>query len=292
MEKTGKEKIRRIYNIVFAVCTVAVGLLLVSQVWGIFRSSPQKPYSRASVGERLIAISPVLVLWIVGLIGNTVLSAITPKAPISLKGETGSADALKKWQRRFVHSGKEVEGVRKLRLARLLTTIFGGVAILTLLLLGVRYLFDGNYVVRQSAAVFHHHNGAAARLISALPFLVAAILTGFIVSLVCDHMRNREIELLKDAFADAMRQKKLGSADAAPRILREKGEEGKTLLLSEKWEKFTAEKAKFFSIARLSLRIGLFVAAVVLIVFGVRWGGMDLVFEKARSICQQCIGIG
>lgn len=292
MEKTGTEKIRRIYNIVFAVCTVAVGLLLISQVWGIFRSSPQKPYSRASVGERLIAVSPVLILWIVGLIGNTVLSAITPKTPISLKGETDSADALKKWQRRFVHSGKEVEGVRKLRVARLLTTIFGGVAILVLLLFGIGYLFDGNYVVKQSAEIFHHHNGAAARLISALPFLAAAILTGFIVSLACEHTRNREIERLKGAFADAMRQKKLGNADAAPRILREKDEAGKTLLLSEKWEKFTAEKAKFFSIARLSLRIGLFVAAVVLIVLGVRWGGMDLVFEKARSICQQCIGIG
>jgi hypothetical protein len=40
------------------------------------------------------------------------------------------------------------------------------------------------------------------------------------------------------------------------------------------------------------VRIGLFVAAVVLIILGINWGGMDLVFEKARSICQQCIGLG
>ena len=292
MNRTGKLKFHRIYTILFAVFTLAVGLVLISQVWGIFRSAPEKAFSRASVGARLIKIAPVLVLWLIGLLGNILLSALTPKAVIPLKGEVDSADTLKNWQRKFVHSGKEVAGVQKVRAVRWLITLVGGAAVLFIVLFALSYLFDEEYTVKRGANIFTIHDGAADRLLCATPWLAAALLLGFLISFARDHTRREEISLLKGAFADAMRKKKLGDGDEAARMLREKGEAGKTTVFSEKLEKFTKEKAKQLAIARLALRIGLFIAAIVLIVLGVNWGGMDLVFEKARTICQQCIGLG
>ena len=87
MKETGKRKLRKIYNVLFAVFTLAVGLVFISQVWGIFRSAPEKAFSRESVGERLMAISPVWIVWILGLIVGEIINALTPKPiPLPLKG--------------------------------------------------------------------------------------------------------------------------------------------------------------------------------------------------------------
>lgn len=289
MEERGKIKLRNIYNIAFALLTVAVGLVIISQLWGIFRSAPEKAFSRASVGDRLIAISPVLAVWILGLIGNSILSAITPKPALALKGGLSDALALRSMQKRFKQGGKEVAGVKKLRLARLCAALIGGAAIVALFLLSVSYLFDEHYVIKNSAHIFSSHRGAADRLVSAAPWLFLALLVGFLIITVYERARKREIALLKGAFADEIKKKKSGKTSL---LLYEKGIDEEYLTLSEKWEKFVQNKAKAFEIGRLAIRIGLFVAAVVLIILGINWGGMDLVFEKARSICQQCIGLG
>lgn len=293
MKETGKRKLRKLYNIIFAVFTVAVGLVIISQVWGIFRSAPEKAFSRASVGDRLIAVSPVLIAWIIGLVGSVLINKFTPKPPVlPLKGGLTSAQTLRSFGKRFKKGGEEVSGVPMLRFLRLAVLLTGGVFVVLSTVYGFIYLFDEGYVVKRSAHIFSSHRGAADRLVSATPWFALAILLVFLISIAREYLRVKEIALLKTAFADEMKKKKLGQLDGGSSILYEKGVDKEYRSWTEKVEIFFENKAKAFEIGRLVLRIGLFVSAVILIVLGVNWGGMDLVFEKARSICQQCIGLG
>ena len=295
MRETEKRKLRKIYTISFAVFTAAVGLLIISQVWGIFRSAPEKAFSRASVGNRLIAISPALALWLVALIGNAVVCALTPKRNLPLKATIDSAVSLQKLQKRFKQGGKGVQGVQKLRSIRLWTTVVGVTAAAFLLGWGVSYLFDKSYTPVRSAHIFTSHGAAADRLVSAAPWLILALVAVFLIFIAREHTRKAETELLKAAFADEMQKKKSAQADGAAHIsavLYEKGVDEEYVTLSEKYDKFIQSKIKTVEVVRLTVRIALFVAAVVFIVLGIHRGGMDFGFEKARSICQQCIGLG
>ena len=290
MKETAKRKFRKIYNILFAVCTVAIGLTLISQAWGIFRSAPEKAFSRASVGERLLAISPALIAWLVALIGSILVNFLMPKPPVlPIKSNASTSHTLQSFAKRFKKRGEVVQGVAMLRFLRLALRLTGGVFIFVLTVFGGVYLFDKGYVAKHSAPIFSSHNAAADRIISALPYFALALMLGFLISIACEYLRVKEISLLKAAFVEEVKKQKLGKKSL---ILYEKGVDKEHVTLFEKWEKFVQDKAKGFEIGRLSVRIFLFVSAIVLIILGIHWGGMDLVFEKARSICQQCIGLG
>lgn len=290
MKETGKRKLRKVYNLIFAAFTLAVGLVFISQVWGIFRSASEKAFSRASVGARLLAISPVWIAWLLGLIGSVAINALTPKpASLPLKSGKPSKQVWLSFAKRFKKGGKEVDGVAKLRILRLAARLAGGAVILCALVFGSLYFFDENYVANHSAHIFTAHRAAADRLVAAVPFFALALVVGFLIVITCEHMRAKEIEILKAAFVEEMQKKKKGEVSE---ILYEKGVDEEYATWTEKWGIWLAKNPNVEKIGLLSVRIGLYVAAVVLIILGINWGGMDLVFEKARSICQQCIGLG
>ncbi len=290
MKETGKRKLRKIYNVLFAVFTLAVGLVFISQVWGIFRSAPEKAFSRESVGERLMAISPVWIVWILGLIAGEIINALTPKPiPLPLKGGKTSAQNLRSFAKRFKKGGKEVAGVSKLRALRLAVRLVGGAVILFALGFGISYLFNENYVAKHTAHIFTSHRAVADRLVMSMPFFALALLVGFLISITCEHLRVKEVDIFIAVFIEEKQKVKRGENST---LLYEKGVDSEYLTLLEKWRIWLASNPEACKIGLLSVRIGLFVAAVVLIILGINWGGMDLVFEKARSICQQCIGLG
>lgn len=290
MKETAKRKLRKIYNILFAVCTVAIGLTLISQAWGIFRSVSEKAFSRASVGERLLAISPALIAWFVAFIGSILVNFLMPKPPVlPIKSNVTGSHTLQTYAKRFKKGGQEVAGVSKIRVVRWLLAVIGGIAVTALLLWGISYLFDKTYVVKHSAHIFSSHNAAADRMLSAMPYFVLALVLGFLIITAYEYARAKEISLLKVAFVEEVKKQKSGEKSL---LLYEKGVDEEYVTLSEKWERFIQSKAKGFEIGLLSVRIFLLISAIILIILGIHWGGMDLVFEKARSICQQCIGLG
>ena len=290
MKETGKRKIRKVYNLIFAAFTLVVGLVFISQVWGIFRSAPEKPFSRASVGARLLATAPVWIAWLLAWIGSVVVNALTPKpAALPLKGGKTSTQTLHSFAKRFKDGGKCVAGVSKLRKLRWVVRLVGSAVMAFALIFGSLYFFDENYVANHSAHIFTSHRAAADRLVTAMPFFVGALVVGFLISITCEHMRVKEVDLFIAAFIEEKQKIKRGETSA---LLYEKGVDVEYATLAEKWAMWLAKNPNVSKIGMLSIRLGLFAAAVVLIILGVNWGGMDLVFEKARSICQQCIGLG
>ena len=108
------------------------------------------------------------------------------------------------------------------------------------------------------------------------------------MSYVGEYTRSKQINLLKAQFAAELKAQKEGKAEETEKCVAPAQKQ----TMKMRWETFKSAHPLLFKNGLLYVRIGLCVAAVVLIVLGIEWGGMDLVYEKARSICQQCIGLG
>ena len=291
MTESNQKKLLRIYRILFSLTTAVVGLVFILQLWGIYRSQPQHAFSRASIGAALLEILPIVLLWLVCFILNIVCSRLYSQESVKLKAKINPSTALSSMKKRFVNGGKEVAGVRKTRILRYVVAAVGGIAITVCLLWGISYLFDKNYVVKRSLAFFKETNGVADRTLSMLPWLLLAAAVAVAVALLEEYLQKRELSLLQAALLDELRRKKAGETIENPLVL-ENGAGRANNGCKEKWKTFCKAKEKQLKIALWVVRGVLCVSAVVLIVLGINWGGMSLVFEKARSICQQCIGLG
>ncbi len=275
------------YGKAFLILTAFLGLLFIGQLWGIYRSAPRKAFSRASVAAAFYEIAPIVWLWVLALGVNILFSLSMPKRVEKIKGGMDNGVALRTWRKKFVDGGSEVAGVTRVRVLRYVAAAVGFAFIAFACVWSALYLLDDGYVVRRSGKFFATHNGLVDRLLTMLPWIGGAIAVGIALSYVWSFCCKREIALLKAEFTAAVLRKKKGETVA---ILQEKGAVDGSL--STKWLAFKRTHQKAFAYGLAGIRIGLCVAGVVLIVLGVQWGGMDLVFEKARSICQQCIGLG
>lgn len=291
MTESNQKKLLRIYRILFSLTTAVVGLVFILQLWGIYRSQPQHAFSRASIGAALLEILPIVLLWLVCFILNIVCSRLYSQETVKLKAKINPSTALSAMRKRFVNGGKEVAGVRKTRILRYMVAAVGGIAIVVCLLWGISYLFDKNYVVKHSLAFFKETNGVADRTLSMLPWLLLAAAVAVAVALLEEYLQKRELSLLQAALLDELRRKKAGETIENPLVL-ESSANKENNGFKAKWKTFCKTKEKQLKITLWVVRGVLCISAVVLIILGINWGGMSLVFEKARSICQQCIGLG
>ena len=285
MAERKQKQVLTIYRIIFSVATICLGIVMLVQLWGIYNSQPAHAFSRASVGAALKEILPVILLWFACLILNIVLSNVYPQEKTKLKGKVDVSVTLATLKKRFISGGKGVAGVKKLRILRYAVAAASGIAIAVCLGWGVSYLFDKNYEVKHTLAFFTETNGVADRALAMLPWLLGAAMLSVVMALMEEYFQKRELALLQAALVDELRRKKAGEEIENP-VLVAKGEVEEP----SKWKGYLQclQSPKLLWIVRGVLCI----SAVVLIILGINWGGMSLVFEKARSICQQCIGLG
>ena len=287
IQKGKKQKISQIYGIVFSVLTVVVGAVIILQLWGIYKSAPRKAFTRAKVAESLREIAPILWAWAIALIGNIVLGVLAQTQP-KLKGGASSEISLARWRERVSGENKEV---RALQIMRCVVYAVGGILIAAACIVAVSYLLDANYQPRFQANIFVIHNAAADRIVAMLPWAAAAITVGLLMSYIGEYTRNKQIALLKAQYASELKAQKEGKDEKVENPVAP-AQKSQKQTLKTRWETFKSAHPMRFKNGLLYVRIGLCLAAVVLIILGVEWGGMDLVYEKARSICQQCIGLG
>lgn len=283
-------KLQTLYRILFSLTTAVVGLVFIMQLWGIYHSAPIHAFSRASIAKAFREISVLVWLWFVCFFLNIVISYVIPQEPAKLKGKADTAVLLTAMKKRFKENGKGVEGVQKQRIFRYVTLAVGLALIVFAALWAVSYLFDKNYEVNYTLEIFKSHNGLAARLISMTPWLLLGLLVGIAASFLVEYTRKKELSLLKAALADELRRKKAG--EIFPSMLLEKGEEPVDNSVKAKWLAFCGKHEKGFARGLWILRGALCVIAIVSIILGIQWGGMDNVLSKARELCTQCIGLG
>ena len=298
MSKTIWQRIKSIYNVAFALYTVVVGVLFIVQVWSIYFSAENSPFSVASISAAFKQIQWFVWEWIALLAINLGLNIAIPSE--KAKGKYKDyATQLKKLQSRLSDDGKFVPKTEKLRLVRL---VVWAVALLAAAVaIGVSvYNVLGGYTPTLKAEIFAEHNGAAERLLVSLPWIAGALLL-CVGAALCEHFtQGKEVELTKNFIAQESKRKKEGSASLFQEELRACGKlDGyekacaQTQLRREKQKAANGEvnKKRTDKIVWI-VRGVLACVGLIFVIVGICNGGMADVFEKARNICTQCIGLG
>lgn len=269
MTERGKIKLRKIYTIAFSVLTILFGVLCICRVWEIYRSAPRKAFSVTSIGEAVQDILPLLIVWILAFIGNIVVVYIAPKKQEKLKAQMSSEITLQRLKERLQDGGKSLPRVRQVQRMKRIVSVVCWILICVACAVSLWLLLDKNYQPRRQADVFTTHGGAADRILSTLPWICGGIFVAFFLAHFCEWTRVKEM----DAIKEGIKQKSVQMITPAKVQIDEK-------------------KQKQKATALLVFRVAMYVAAVVLIIIGINVGGVEFVFEKARSICHQCIGLG
>ena len=243
-------------SIVLSVLLVVTGVLLIVSCVGIYREG-DSPFTRESVGTALSRIAVPGCLTLFGIVATAVLRAVLPVEEVAPRTDPYDEMTLARLKRKGTTSEVEALAHRR-RVLRIMI-----VAALTIATVGslIFLLNPQNY----PADAAYNDVVIACTLWTVLWFGFAFI-CGLVLDFVCRAFIKQEVRLLRETT-----EKTTAPACACPLRL---------------WLK------KHEKQVQLSLRCGLLVVAVVLIVMGILHGGMADVLGKAINICTECIGLG
>ena len=300
MSKSITRRVKSIYNAAFALYTVAVGVLFIVQVWSIYFSAESAPFSVASISKAFGQIQWFVWAWLLTLAVNIGFEIAFPSQKTKGKSVDYAAQ-LKKLKSRLPDEGKVMPNTGSLRLIRLIVWAAALLAAAVAVALSI-YFVVGAYTPSLKAEFFAEHDGAAERLLVSLPGIFGALLL-CIGAALCEHFTQaKEVGVIKNFMAQEGKRKKEGNTAALQDELRACGklEEyenacAQAQLRREKQKKNAAKKEeKKNSTGKIVwiVRGVLACVGIVFVIVGICNGGMADVFEKARNICTQCIGLG
>ena len=243
-------------SIVLSVLLVVTGVLLIVSCVGIYREG-DSPFTRESVGAALSRIAVPGCLTLFGIVATAVLRAVFPVEEVAPRTDPYDEMTLARLKRKGTTS--EVEALahrrRVLRIEYVIALIAVTVASLLFLLKVKNYPADASY-----------NDVVIACTLWTVLWFGLVFLHGLVTDFICRAFIKQEVCLLRETV-----EKTPVPAAACPLRL---------------WLK------KHKKQVLLSLRCGLLVVAVVLIIFGALHGGMADVLGKAINICTECIGLG
>ena len=297
--KTNGQRARSIYGVVFGLFTLFVGFLLIKQVWSIYFSADSKPFSTESISAHFKHIQVFIWVWLVGLFIGAVWGIFVPDA----KKKSGYVDYSaqgKKLKARLPDGGRYLLRKQNTRVFRMI--IWGFCAVIFLIGAAVcAYYLGDTYQPEMQSAFFAESNGAAERLLKILPWLTTVLFV-FVGAAVLDtFILASENSILKTYIAREAKWKKKGNFTVVQDGLLARGDleeyericaEVSVRRAKEKASKKDAKREKRENIAVWIARGVLACVAVTFIIIGIYNGGMTDIFEKARNICTQCIGLG
>ena len=274
MSESKGRKIRLIYAIALSVFTAIIGVLFIVQVLRIYYSGAEKPYSYELVSIRLREISIPVILWLVAVIGGTVVWAIFPENK-KLTAAIDEKNTLEKLKKRLPELGEEYAEqeqilAKKTKIRTLVKAVCAGLCILSAVVCAV-YLFDfSNYPVADNGSKV---TAEVLDMVKAvLPWLVACLLLCIGGTMYESKLLKEETALVKTLIAENAKKGVIVKA------AKEEKQEKEGLFSSKNWV--------------LYARVALLCLGVVFVIVGVFNGGMKDVFAKAIKICTECIGLG
>jgi hypothetical protein len=258
--------------------TAIVGALFILQAWSIFLSGENSPYTAEIIHEKFRQIAIPFWFWVAAVIFGGVLAYRFPEEEKIGKAQADLRKNLYHLKGRLPQNEGGRYALNKENRFRIvvlavciaLCVLFGIIALL--------YLLNKNYTPLFSAEIFTENNGAADRLVRGLPWCLAALIVGMIAVELIKRSLKRETAAVKKQIAENAKK------GVKPAQAQKKNSVWKTLCL-----KYPVLTSKWW---KIGLQAGLCVLALVLIVVGICNGGMLDVYDKARKICTQCIGLG
>ena len=276
MTGQGIRKLKLAYGIALSALTALVGGLFVLQVWAIFFSADRSPFTYAIIGEKFLQILAPVCLWVLGVIGGAVIAKLYPDEPQPLKGYVSPRTTLYRLKARLPLGS--MSALKREKWLKAIVWSAAGIACVGALTAMFAILFDPAYEPLTSVEFMLSHDCIADRLVRICIFVAECVLTCLIAVFTDDYIVKYETKWVKEQLAE----------NAKKGIKPQKAEKKKTL-----WERlsdtYPVLKSKCW---KQGLQIGLCVVGVALVIVGIVNGGMGDVFEKARNICTQCIGLG
>ena len=360
MSENKARRFRFVYGVIFSLITLALGVLMIMQVWSIYRSAESSPYTVESITAHYQKIKLPIWLWVVALGFNVLLALVFPETEKRPKAYVDKYATLKRLRARLPEDG--VYALKKHRVFRAFVTATATLLALCTMTVCLSLLFMEGYTPVLDKEIFTQHGAVADRLVRFVPWLVG----GFVACLLASGLNalsvKKETNAVKKNIAESAKRKKAPVETAeepkaerkeiAPTPVEERGsayeravdgftatvtckqtetevifgvrdalkqqalsvvEKEKSVPVLEvvapvepkseqsvkpqKIKKVRAVKEKkphpkWRKAGAWSLRIALLAVGVFFVVVGIQNGGMTDVFEKAKNICTQCIGLG
>ena len=279
-----KAKLVRLYfGIFLSLLTVTVGILFITQAYGIFADAGfvQGGYTRETIGTRFIYICAPFFIWIAAIITGFVLSLVYPVQPKKLSIDNDLL-ALRRLTPKipegigvgYVSNLKTVKSERTLRFVIAVTL---SVICLVCIIISCVYLFNiSNFKgISNNQAMFNMFKVVGQCLLLALLCSVVAVaLTKFSIKM--------ELNAVKSLIANGKGlPARTDMQNPVDKIIDK---------VHAKTSALTKKKTKF--IIRICIVSALGALAVTFIILGTFNGGMYAVWDKAMKICTECIGLG
>ncbi len=188
--------LRAVYGIFFALLTLFVGGLFIRQVWSIYRSMPESPYTVENISKYFQEISIPVWVWLGALAVNILLALLIPEKKKPLKAAINEKEALRKVKKRVPTEGEYFEKAYALSKRQTafravigaLTAIF----MLTAAVLCALTLLDVYYRPAVDKPFFAEHNGAADKILQTAVLSLLALTIGGIAATLFSVSRRRE----------------------------------------------------------------------------------------------------
>ena len=249
-----KKLLDKIFLIIVSILTLIMGVVFIVQVLRIYYGN-DKTFTREICGEFLLQMLPIIIIWIISIIGSFVYFNIktNPKKEFA---KLTNAYKLKNLEEICPYVEEEYELVNKEKKNRKIVMIINIVVVSICSIMSLGYLlnvkhFDSSGDLMAQAVKMGIH---------LLPWVIIAFGSMIIATIYEEISSKKSIEYLKNII------KNNGKKEAVKQI----------------------ENKKVINIAR-GIILGV---SIILIVVGIIDGGVEDVLQKAINICTECIGLG
>lgn len=258
---------QKIFKICLSVLTGLVAAQFIVQVWWLFLSGGETPYTVESIAYHFSMIKGYGAWILLVVVGGIVF-------PEQAEKTVGLVETEKKIERlkERLPLGYQTEEMKKTqKLQKILCWVcFAICAVVSVCIMIL--MLNTNYEAAFTGAFFQSHTEAE-KLVWVALLSIAMLGCCSAAAYVNERSRVQELALVKAAIAE----------NAKKGIKAEKRE---SAVAPSKFAFLGTEKSVLIS------RIALGVIGLVFVVAGISNGGMADVLEKAVQICTQCIGLG
>ncbi len=201
--------LRTVYGVFFALLTLFVGGLLIMQVWAIYRSAPESPYTVENISKHFKEIALPVWVWLGGLAVNIFLALLIPERQPRLKSAVDGKKVLERVKGRVPAEGEYFDKAyavhRRNRVFRgfvgTITTLFT----LSAAALCVLTLFDIYYRPVVDKPFFAKQNGLVDKITIVAALSVIALTVVSFSSAIFSLSRKREQKKYLAIIADSKR---------------------------------------------------------------------------------------
>ncbi len=258
-----KNTARRVFEIIMTLLTALVGVLFIVQVWRLYGAGGEDPYTTESIASHFSLVSIPFFGWLILSVAGTFAfkeETYIPKAYVDVK------TTLKRLESRL-QGGQNIPERNQYATIRKGVCIASGLIMTGVCILSLVYLLDSGYKPQFSPEFFQTH-AEAEILLKVSVFSILALVFCSVAADVAERMQKKELAIVKKQLAENAKQ----------------GIKPQTAVKKER--KTLSQKQLFY------VRVALCAIGVVLFIVGIFNGGMMDVYEKAKNICTQCIGLG